>query len=265
MKSVYISIFFIGALLLAACSSGATPTAIPTVSLDSNQSGSSNSSSDGTVTASGEVRPVNHAELSFATSGIVKTVDVATGDQVTADQPLVTIDTAILEAKVKQAEANVVTAESHVRYLQRVGTTAEELDSAKADVESAKASVEIAKAQLTQGVLTAPFAGTVASIDIHPAEFVNPGQVIITIGDLTHFQIETTDLSEKDVAAVKIGSKAKVFIEALNNEFTGKVVDIARISEKVGGDVVYKVTIELDEQPEGLRWGMSTDVSIEAQ
>ena len=85
------------------------------------------------------------------------------------------------------------------------------------------------------------------------------------MGDLTHFRIETTDLSEKDIADVKLGAQANVFIEALNKEFTGKVVDIGRISEKVGGDVVFKVTIELNEQPEGLRWGMSADVSIQAQ
>jgi HlyD family secretion protein len=40
------------------------------------------------------------------------------------------------------------------------------------------------------------------------------------------------------------------------------VVEIAQQSETVGGDVVFKVTIELDEQPEGLRWGMSADVNL---
>ena len=145
------------------------------------------------------------------------------------------------------------------------GTSQENLDSAKADVERMKAAVEIAKAQLAQATLTAPFDGTIASVDISPSEYANPGQVVVLMGDLSHFQIETTDLSEKDVPSVKVGAQATVYIEALNNEFTGKVVDIARISETVGGDVVFKVTIELDEQPEGLRWGMSTDVTIQAQ
>jgi RND family efflux transporter MFP subunit len=261
MKSSYISIFIIGALLITACSGGSTPNPLPTVSLDSGSPITSNSG--GFVTASGEVRPVDHVELSFPTSGSVKTVDVAAGDQVTEGQTLVTLDTAILEAKVREAEANVIIAEAHVHYLQRVGTHAEELDSAKADVESAKAAVDIAKAQLSQGIILAPLAGTIASVEVSPAEFVNAGQVILTLGDLTHFRVETTDLSEKDVAAVKLGAQANVFIEALNEEFTGKVIDIARISEKVGGDVVFKVTIELDDQPEGLRWGMSTDVSIQ--
>ena len=31
----------------------------------------------------------------------------------------------------------------------------------------------------------------------------------------------------------------------------------------IGGDVVYQVVIALDEQPEGLRWGMSVEVDIE--
>jgi HlyD family secretion protein len=41
------------------------------------------------------------------------------------------------------------------------------------------------------------------------------------------------------------------------------VTDISRISSTVGGDVVFKVTINLDEQPQGLLWGMSADVKIE--
>ncbi|HMV29322.1 MAG TPA: hypothetical protein PKE23_08050, partial [Anaerolineales bacterium] len=75
---------------------------------------------------------------------------------------------------------------------------------------------------------------------------------------------ETTDLSERDVTQVKVGQPASVYIEALDEEFTGKVVDVARISSEVGGDVVYKVTIEFDKQPAGLLWGMSADVNIDA-
>jgi membrane fusion protein (multidrug efflux system) len=262
MKKVLWIFTSVLALTLAACGSSATPTAIPTVSLDS---ASKPSSSSGSATASGIVVPVKKIELSFPLSGTVKTVEVKTGDSVTAGQPLVTLETAILEAKVREAEANVIVEESQVTYLTRVGTSQENLDSAKADVERMKALVEIAKAQLAQATLVAPFDGTIASVDINPAEYANAGQIIIKIGDLSHMQVETTDLSEKDVPGLKIGQAVTVFIQALDQDFKGKVVDIARISETVGGDVVYKVTIELDEQPEGLRWGMSTDVTIQPQ
>ena len=78
-------------------------------------------------------------------------------------------------------------------------------------------------------------------------------------------RIETTDLSERDIPAVQIGQTASVFIDALNETFDGKVVDIDRQSETVGGDVTYKVTIDLDQQPAGLRWGMSAEVTIQTE
>jgi RND family efflux transporter MFP subunit len=260
MKKVFWILTSILALMLSACGTSATPTAIPTVSLDS-----ASQPSSGKATASAIVVPVQKIELSFPLSGAVKTVEVAAGDSVTAGQPLITLETAILEARVKEAEANVVTVQTQLTYLKRVGTSRERLDAAQANIDSAQAAVDIAKAQLAQATLAAPFDGTIASVEISPAEFVNPGQIVIVMGDLSHFQIETTDMSEKDVPAVKIGQAASVFIDALNQDFSGKVVDIARFSETVGGDVVFKVTIELDDQPEGLRWGMSAEVNIETK
>jgi multidrug efflux pump subunit AcrA (membrane-fusion protein) len=89
--------------------------------------------------------------------------------------------------------------------------------------------------------------------------------VIIKLAKLDDLQIETTDLSELNVAAVKIGQPAKVFVEALNENFSGKVTAISPISDTIGGDVVFKVTIQLDEQPKDLLWGMSADVEINVE
>ncbi len=90
-----------------------------------------------------------------------------------------------------------------------------------------------------------------------------PGQVVIILGDLSKYQIETTDLSERDVTRVRVGQSASVFIEALSEEFPAKVIDVDRVSTTLGGDVVFKVTLEIDDQPEGLLWGMSADVQID--
>ncbi|GAB4541934.1 MAG: hypothetical protein Fur002_11270 [Anaerolineales bacterium] len=257
-----ISVFFVLALALAlsACGASATPTAIPTVSL-----GAATAASGGKANASAVVAPISKIELAFPLSGVVKTVEVAEGDEVAAGQPLIALDTAILEARIKEAEAAVVTEQTQVTYLVRTGTDNERLLAAKTDVTRAEAVVEQLKAQLAQATLLAPMSGTVAQLNISPAEVVTPGQIVIVIGDLTRFQIETTDLSEKDAVKIKIGDSVRVYIDALGAEFSGKVKDIARISQTVGGDVVFKVTIELDEQPAGLRWGMSADVKIETK
>ncbi len=265
MKKEYLILITIFAVILSACSTQASATPIPTVLLDSSVSTAQPSSVSGGVSASGIVVPIKKVELSFPTGGIVKAVEVTAGDPVKANQPLVILDTAILEARVAEAEAAVITQSTTLKYLQRtvdVGASQERLDAAQANIDSAKAAVDIAKAQLAQATLMAPFDGTVASVDIHPAEFANPGQIVVTMGDLSHFQVQTTDLSEKDVPSVKIGQTANLFIQAINQEVSGKVTDIARVSTTVGGDVVYAVTIQFDKQPEGLRWGMSVDVKI---
>lgn len=266
MKNVYLIVMIVMALLLSACAATAsTPTAIPTISLDTNTSSNNDQSSDAnSVSASATIVPLKKAELSFANVGRVKAVDVKVGDQVTAGQVLVELDTTLLEAKVKEAEANLTVAQVQVNYLKRVGTDEVHLESAQAEADRAQALLDSAKVTLAaQSNLVAPFDGTIASVDISPAETVVPGRVVITMGDLSKLEVETTDLSERDVPRVQIGQTASVFVKALNQEFPGKVIEIAHISSTVGGDVVFKVTIDLNEQPQGLLWGMSADVSIE--
>ena len=70
-------------------------------------------------------------------------------------------------------------------------------------------------------------------------------------------------MSERDIAKVKIGAPVNIFIEALKENFNGEVVGISPRADTVGGDVVFKVTIAFDRQPENLLWGMTAEVSIE--
>jgi RND family efflux transporter MFP subunit len=266
MKKTFLLVCMI--LVLSACGQAA-PTAIPTVALDSGATDSGSSAPDfaGGVVASAEVRPVDSVELSFPLLGTVESVEVEVGDSVSAGDTLAALDTTILEARIAEAEAGVVTAETQVTYLRRVGVgnAHEKIDSALADVERAQAAVDQLKAQLEQATLKTPIAGTVVKVEAAPGETANPGQVIILVADLEHMRIETTDLSERDIPAVRIGQTASVFIDALNETFEGQVVDIDRQSETVGGDVTYKVTIELAQQPAGLRWGMSAEVEIQVE
>ena len=252
--------------LLSACASIApTPTAIPTLSLDDGNT-TTNSQTDDTdsVSASAVIVPVRDVQLSFSSVGQVTTVDVNVGDKVSAGQILVRLDTTLQEARVREAEANLLAAQVQYNYQKRLGLDEVHIESAEADVARMQALLDSEKAILdSQYTLVAPFDGTIISLNTAPAETVVPGQVVILLGDLSTYQIETTDLSERDVTRVQVGQPAHVFIEALEEEFTGTVIDVDRISTTLGGDVVFKVTIELDDQPEGLLWGMSADVQIE--
>lgn len=266
MKKIYLIVIIMLGLLLSACGSTATPTALPTVSLDDGSTpGNNTQSSDAdSISASAVIVPVKDAQLAFSSIGRVTAVDVKVGDKVTAGQTLVTLDTTILEARVREAEANLLAAQVDYNYKKRLGLDPVHLETADAEIARRQALLDAANATLAaQSILVAPFDGTIVSLDIAPAETVVPGGKVIVLGDLSSYKIETTDLSERDITRVQIGQPVTVFIDALGEEFTGKVTDVARISSTLGGDVVFKVTIELDDQPEGLLWGMSADVKIE--
>jgi HlyD family secretion protein len=164
-------------------------------------------------------------------------------------------------AAVAAAVAQRDAAQAQLDLLQ-AGSTAGQVAAAEAAVAQAEAAVQAARAVLEQAELRAPFGGTVTALEINPGETILPGQAVLVLADLSRLQVETTDLSERDVAGVAAGQSVDVSVEALGTQVTGRVVRIASQATTVGGDVVYEVTIELDEQPVGLRWGMSVEVEI---
>jgi HlyD family secretion protein len=394
------------AITLAGCGRASTPAPIPTPVATAPLAAAGPRSSGGTVTASGEVVPVQKADLSFTAVGRVQTLAVTEGSEVQAGEVLATLETADVEAQIAQAEAALAVSQANLAQIQAgarpeeiaaaqealaaaqagvsaaranvasaqaalarlkagpkpeeltmakaamekaamalqlaqseydkiawqdgIGATqqavalqqasidyesakanyealvrgamVEDLDMAKAAVEAARAQVDVAQAQagqakaqldqllagpsaeainvaeaqvqqaqaaleaaqvaLDQTTLRAPLAGTVAMLEASVGETVLPGQTVLTLADLSHLQVETTDLSERDVDNVAVGQQATVYVEALGLEIAGRVVRIANQASKIGGDVVYTVVVELDEQPPDLRWGMSVDVGI---
>lgn len=267
MKKILFIISIVLALILSACTAAAgQPTPLPTVSLDDGNTTTDNTESGAgdIVSAGAVIVPVQHVELAFTSVGRVTAVEAKVGDSVTAGQTLVTLDTTVQEARIQEAEANLLVAQIDRKYKERLKLDKIHLEVADAEIARQQALLDSAKSILaTQSMLTAPMDGTIVSVDIAPAETVVPGETVIVLGDLSSYVVETTDLSERDVSRVQIGQPAIVFIEALGEEFTGEVTGVAFTSTTLGGDVVYKVTVELDDQPEGLLWGMSADVAIE--
>ena len=114
-------------------------------------------------------------------------------------------------------------------------------------------------------MLAAPLDGTVIGVAISPGEAAVPGQALFTVADLDHVQVETTDLSERDVTRIEVGRTATVYVEALDIELAGTVARIAPCADTLGGDIVYATVIALNETHPALRWGMSVEASIDAK
>ncbi len=169
-----------------------------------------------------------------------------------------------LPEDLEVAWAGVESAKAQVDMLE-AGATVEQRAAAQAAVAQAEAALEAARASLDQAKLTAPLSGTIADLQVTAGQVVMPGEVVLTLADMGHLRVETTDLSERDVARVRVGQEATVFVEALGVDVSGRVSHISPLASTVGGDVVYTVVVDLDEQPEGLRLGMSVEVQISTE
>lgn len=231
---------------------------------------------NGAVVASAIIVPAQITRLSFPASGLVKEVTVKEGDKVSTGQIVAQLNTPELEYNVIAAQEAFRSARVNAelqRYKRvldiRKGkkfwdvVPPEIRQKADAQAASAQAAVEVAEAMLAQSTLLSPTDATVAAVDVFPGEYVDQNQTILTLATLDALQLETTDLSERDITRIKKGATASITIEALNETVTGKVVSISPIADTVGGDIVFQVTIAFDEQPKGLLWGMTAEVTIE--
>jgi multidrug resistance efflux pump len=170
--------------------------------------------------------------------------------------------------EVEKADAALEVARTELESAQRDfdklkdGPDPEALAIVEARVQNAQAQLAAGQATLADLELKAPFNGTIAELSIHSGEWVLPGQPVLLLADIDHLRIETTDLSERDIPKVEIGQPVTVFIKALNQNVEGHVSAISPLADTLGGDVVYKTTIDLDAPVPGLREGMSVEVQL---
>jgi HlyD family secretion protein len=170
------------------------------------------------------------------------------------------LDEAIAHANLDTATAELQEAEWHLAALNGEPIPAEATGSGLAELAQAEDELATAQADLDSTRLASPFSGTVVAVQMVAGEYASPGDVLVVVNDLSRLLVETTDLSERDVPGVSLGQEAAVHIEALDQDVTGRVTAISQAAEILGGDVVYRTTLELESPPPGLRPGMSVEV-----
>jgi multidrug resistance efflux pump len=169
-------------------------------------------------------------------------------------------DIAVAQAEVDAARASLAQLRSGARPVD-VGV-------AEARVEEAGVALSQARSALEDAQLSAPFASTVGSLRVRANEMISPGASVVMLGDLSEFKVETTDLNEIEIDLVKVGQRVDLTFDALpGRSIQGTVARIAPMANVEQGGTNFTVTVELEEQDPGLRWGMTAfvDILVEAR
>ncbi|MCG2785625.1 MAG: HlyD family efflux transporter periplasmic adaptor subunit [Anaerolineae bacterium] len=173
------------------------------------------------------------------------------------------IDAAITQANFETAQAAAREAQWYLLALQGQELPPEASGAQLAALEAAQNALALAQERLTASRLLAPIDGEIVSIELNTGEYAQPGLPVVFISNVSELQVETSDLSEKDVVKVAAGQPVSVRVDALGQTISGEVINISPVASTLGGDVVYKTTLRLEKPyPEGLRAGMSVDVQF---
>lgn len=228
------------------------------------------------VSGSGSVSPINTGSIRTKEAGEVDQVMVAKGDVVKKGDVLITFVASDMSDKMKEAEKSLTSLKTDLtdkqenyKTLAMNNATEEELASAKKAIEKAESDIaeqqesiaDLEEDMLPQGPLTAPMDGTITAVNITDGEQAQNGSELFTMTDYENLSV-TVQVDELDIPSIKLDQSATITLDALEDqEFDGKVIEIAKEGTSSNGVSLFDVTVGLNKS-EGVLVGMSAEVAI---
>lgn len=180
-------------------------------------------------------------------AGRVVALGFKEGERVKAGQDLVKLDTAILDAELKQALADLGLARDtneRLRALvQRGSGTQVALDESTARLASSEARVQLAKAKLAQSTIVAPFSGVVGLRSVGIGDYVSVGKPLIVLTSIDPIKVDFR-VPEIYLSRVKVGQPVQVRVDAVPDRiFTGQIFAIDPVVDVNGRAIRLRANI----------------------
>jgi membrane fusion protein (multidrug efflux system) len=175
----------------------------------------------------GSAVAVQGTDVSPIVSGMVTQVLFKSGDLVKKGQPLVVLDTDVLQASLDNAKAALTFNQlTYQRYqtLYRQGVIAEQdLDQAKSTYAQSLATVAQDTATLNQKYITAPFSGRVGIRQVSLGQYLNAGTVVTNIQNLNPIYVNF-QVPEQFLTQLHLNAPVNVSIDTFKDHiFKGKI------------------------------------------
>lgn len=180
-------------------------------------------------------------------AGRVVALGFKEGERVKAGQDLVKLDTAILDAELKQALADLGLARDtneRLRALvQRGSGTQVALDESTARLASSEARVQLAKAKLAQSTIVAPFSGVVGLRSVGIGDYVSVGKPLIVLTSIDPIKVDFR-VPEIYLSRVKVGQPVQVRVDAVpDRTFTGQIFAIDPVVDVNGRAIRLRANV----------------------
>lgn len=234
------------------------------------------------LTLPGEVQSRFSTPMSFRIAGQVIERRVHLGDTVRKGDVVARLDPADAEHNAASAEADLASAREHFdaaeKQMQRdtlqardklisalqLEQTQDAYAAAKAQLKSAAARAAVAGNQRNYTRLIAEHDGVISAEQANTGEVLAAGQPVFSLAWSGATDV-TTEVSESQVAKIRVGAPATVRLTALpDRKLNGRVREVSPAADPQSRTYRVKVTLESkDAQDPALRLGMSGEVAID--
>ncbi|MFP4379178.1 MAG: efflux RND transporter periplasmic adaptor subunit [Candidatus Sumerlaeia bacterium] len=183
----------------------------------------------------GIVEPYEDIHLAAKNDGPVEWLGVKEGDRVTKGQSIAKIDARVLIQTYRSAQAAEKLAEASFKRIKELFdkkvASQGELDEAQSALDQSRAATAIAKQNLDDATLYSPIDGEVDELPIDVGEFVNRGQTIARIVDVSRVKA-VVNVPEKDVSYFREDQEALVQNpESHPGETRGRILRIGLVAD----------------------------------
>ena len=163
-------------------------------------------------------------------SGILNTLNVIAGQNVSKGQLLGTIDDGGLSQQLAQMETQLALAKTTFErqkrlWDQKIGSEIQYLQ-AQTTMLSQQKAVSQMKAQLGKTRIIAPFTGVIDELITERGQVVGPGQGLMRIVNLNNMFVSTT-VPESYIGKLKVGNPVAVNLTSLGKTYSGKIRQVA--------------------------------------
>ena len=184
-------------------------------------------------------------------------------------------DVRVLEDQVTAQREQIGAQEKQVAaYDGQLGAVAAQQRTATQQAASAGAQVAIADDRLRRTRIVNPSAGTVLVTYVEPGEFIQPGQPLYRIADLSTVDVRAY-VTEAQLAQIKTGAEVRVNVDTAADQrdaIAGTITWIASTAEFTPtpiqtrderADLVYAIKVRVSNEKGLLKIGMPVDVDFD--
>ncbi|CCG41886.1 efflux RND transporter periplasmic adaptor subunit [Magnetospirillum molischianum] len=193
----------------------------------------------GVVPAVGTLQAVNGVNISSSVSGLVRTIAFQSGQDIHRGQPLLHLDSDVELGDLRSAEAEMalarVTYDRTVSLLRSNTVSQSALDKAEAELKVKAARVAGLRATIAKKTVLAPFDGTLGVRKVDLGQYLEPGNTIVNLQDLSRMLCDFT-VSQKELGTVSVGQAVRMTTDAWAGEtFEGVIAAVEpQVDAKTG-------------------------------